>query len=166
MKKLLITALLFAGISHAAEVNDGKWVNNKHGVPIVVASSHKDRFLMSQDCNGDAVLTFFDFANYNADANGRSITYKLRVDEGEIYAGKSYIQGVDDFYGIRVYPTEEQFMELMKGNTLRVIYKLSDGTYGGMETYTLKGYTSSMLKAPNACTNEAEEYFNLDGDAV
>lgn len=164
MKKLLLTALLFAGIANAEEATDTKWTNNKHGQPVVIASSHKDKFIMSQDCNGNAVLTLYDFATYNADTEGKVITYKFRVDKSETYAGQSKVQRVDDFYAIRVWPNEEQLMELMKGNTLRIVYKLGQGGFGGMEVYTLKGYTSAMLKAPNSCADGSDEYFNLDDE--
>ena len=169
MNKLLALALSFtlAGVVNAAELNSEYWINNKHDVPVVLSSSHETRFLFAQDCNGDAVMSFVDLDNYKASTVGRTITYKYRIDKGTTYSVQSKIEEMNGMYGIRMYPTLEQLQEFVVGDTLRVVYKLSDGAYGGMETYTLRGFTSALSKTGNACESEASEYFDLaQGDRL
>lgn len=168
MNRLLVIAVscwligfLLAGVVNAAEPSSTYWTNNKHGVPMVLSSSHDTRFVFVQDCNGDAIVSFIDLDNYKASTVGRTITYKYRIDKGTTYSVQSQIEEMNGLYGIRMYPTLEQLQEFVVGDTLRVVYKLSDGAYGGMETYTLRGFTGALSKTGNACKSEASEYFDL-----
>jgi len=163
MTKLLAIVLstMLAGLVNASEVNSEHWTLNDNNVPVVISSSHAGRFLVAQDCNGDAVMSFVDLDNYKANGIGRTITYRYRIDKGETYSVQSKIEEMHGLYGIRMYPTLKQVQEFILGDTLRVVYKLEGGGYGGMETYTLRGFTGALAKSGNACASEANEYFDL-----
>lgn len=164
MKKLLLAALLLAGASHANDANKYNWVNNDHNLAVVLAKTHEaDRAIMAEKCEDRVVLSLYDFTNYTEAMLGKTVSIRWRVDKMDTHdATLPITKAASGYFVLPLVLTEAQQRDMKRGDTLRIVYKLTAGGYNNLEEYTLKGYTRSLNNAPDSCGDTASEYFDMN----
>lgn len=154
MKKQLLTGALALGISFGAVAD---WSLNKNGVPVVNERTMPEKVMALFDvCTKKYPTIALGDLNIPDEAIGNTITFKVRIDEGDIYSPSAgFTQLSDEMNGLLINMEGAVFRDLLNGETIRYQFKNRSGDLF-VESYSLAGITDSYAAALALC---GDEYF-------
>lgn len=134
------------------------WRMNTQGIPVVPEATTDTKALGLFACIPGALNPRLGLADagYPADAEGRNIAFKARIDKGAIYDITSQITDLGNgLLGVYINVEGEAITELMNGRWIRFQFTDSNGRTL-VEKYSLLGFTKLFTTAALECANNAE----------
>ena len=166
MKTKLLAAALALSVSFGSLA---EWSVNTHGVPVVSEVKDFNKVMALYGvCEQEIPVIALGDLKLPAEANGKELTFKVRIDKDKIHTVQSVVTDIGGgMLGVYVQQDLATFKKLLSGSTIRIQFKADKEGQYIVETYTLEGITLAYQNAGALCDMEffqeesADDFFEI-----